>query len=1112
MLANDTDVDGGPKAIASASDPANGAVVLTGGSPGARTGLTYQPDANSCGSDTFTYTLNGGSTATVSVTVTCVEDAPAAVDDAETVPEDSAATPLAVLANDTDADGGAMTIASASDPANGTVVLTGGLPGAHTGLSYQPDPDYCNSPPGTTPDTFTYTLNGGSTATVSVTVTCGDDAPTAAGDSATVAEDSAAAAIDVLANDTDGDGGPMTIASASDPANGTVVLTGGSAGAHTGLTYQPDANYCSATPDTFTYTLNGGSTATVSVTVTCVDDAPTAVDDSATVAEDSGAGAVDVLANDTDSDGGPIAIASASDPANGAVVITGGGTGLSYQPDSNYCSATPDTFTYGLNGGSTATVSVTVTCVEDSPTAVGDSASVAQDSAASVIDVLANDTDVDGGAKAIASASDPANGTVVLTGGSPGAHTGLTYEPDPDYCNNQAGGLPDTFTYTLNGGSSATVSVSVTCADIAPTAVGDSATVAEDSAAGAIDVLANDTDADGGPKTIASASDPANGTVVLTGGSAGARTGLTYQPDPNYCSATPDTFTYALNGGSTATVSVTVTCVDDAPNAVGDSATVAEDSGAGAIDVLANDTDADGGPKTIASASDPANGTVVLTGGSPGAHTGLTYLPDPNYCSATPDTFTYTVNGGSSATVSVTVTCAPDNPVLDASAGNASYTENAAATVIDAAVTVSDPDTGTTITGATVEITGNPAAGEDILALSGTHPGITATPSGATLTLTGNASAAAYQAALRDVTYRNSSENPSTASRTVTFTVTDDTARSGSDTKGLTVTAVDDPPTAVNDSATVLEDAAATAITVLTNDTDPDAGAKSVASVTQPANGTVVITGGGTGLTYQPNPNYCNDPPGTTPSTFTYTLNGGSSATVSVTVTCVNDAPVADDETFDGASGAIGNTSLVVNAPGDGAPALSSPKKSISGDILAGDGDIDGPGPLTVTAGTFATNDGGSVTIEADGDFTYINDPADNCADTSDFFDYTVSDQNAAGPGPTPGTDSGRVTIAVAGCVWYVSNNAAGNSGTSTAPFDTIDQAETTSGINHTVFVFDGTGGAYTATGGYAMNAGERLIGEHEGLIVGSDTPAPGGLRCPPDAHGHQRRRRHRPR
>ena len=87
---------------------------------------------------------------------------------------------------------------------------------------------------------------------------------------------------------------------------------------------------------------------------------------------------------------------------------------------------------------------------------------------------------------------------------------------------------------------------------------------------------------------------------------------------------------------------------------------------------------------------------MVLTGGSPGAHTGLTYQPDANYCnSGTPDTFTYTLTGGSTATVSVTVTCAPDNPVVDTSAGSTSYTENAAATVIDAAVTVSDADAGT---------------------------------------------------------------------------------------------------------------------------------------------------------------------------------------------------------------------------------------------------------------------------------------------------------------------------------------------------------------------------------------------------------------------------------
>ena len=249
--------------------------------------------------------------------------------------EDAAATAIDVLANDTDADGGPKLIASVTDPANGTVVITGG----GTGLTYQPDPDYCNAPPGTTPDTFTYTLNGGSTATVSVTVTCVDDAPTAVDDAATVAEDAAATAVNVLANDTDLDGGPKSIARRRDPANGTVVITGGG----TGLTYQPDPNYCNTppgtAPDTFTYTLNGGSTATVSVTVTCVDDPPVAVNDARPCSRTRRRRRSTCSRTTPTSTADRRRSARRRDPANGTVVITGGGTGLTYQPDPNYCNA-----------------------------------------------------------------------------------------------------------------------------------------------------------------------------------------------------------------------------------------------------------------------------------------------------------------------------------------------------------------------------------------------------------------------------------------------------------------------------------------------------------------------------------------------------------------------------------------------------------------------------------------------------------------------------------------------------------------------------------------------------------------------------------------------------
>ena len=319
------------------------------------------------------------------------------------------------------------------------------------------------------------------------------------------------------------------------------------------------------------------------------------------------------------------------------------------------------------------------------------------------------------------------------------------------------------------------------------------------------------------------------------------------------------------------------------------------DSTGNEIDVLVNDTDIDGGLMQVASRTNGSHGTVTIING--GAK--VTYTPDAGYCnsSGSPDTFTYTLNGGSFATVSVTVTCAAPNipPDVDNSSGALAYTENDPPTAIDTSIAITDTDS-LNLTGATVQITGNYVPGEDVLALPA-QPTVTASfdaPTGR-LTLSGTATVAAYEAALEAVTYANTSEAPSTSTRTVTYQARDAGGFGVADTHAIMISATDDPPTAVDNTATVVEDSGASVIDVLANETDVDGGAKLISAVTDPDHGTVVITPSapGSGLTYQPDPDYCNQPPGGSPDTFDYTLTpGGDVATVSVTVTCSNDAPV----------------------------------------------------------------------------------------------------------------------------------------------------------------------------------------------------------------------------
>jgi VCBS repeat-containing protein len=766
-------------------------------------------------------------------------------------------------------------------------------------------------------------------ATATIAVTPVDDAPVAVNDTSSIAEDSGAQPIDVLANDTDVDGGPLSIASVTQPANGTVVITGGGSG----ISYTPNPDYGNnppgTTPDTFTYTLNGGGTATVSMIITVVDDAPLAVNDTTMTTEDSGALAIDVLANDTDIDGGPKSITGVTQPANGIVAITGGGTGISYTPSADYHGS--ETFTYTLNGGSTATVTVTVSAVNDAPVSVDDSFTV-DEGGTKTVAILANDTDADLDPLEITVLTQTLHGTVTVhTDGT------ITYVHDGSETDS------DSFTYKVKDGTEdgniATVTITVMPVNDAPVATDDNYAVLENQSlivTAGNRLLSNDTDAEGNPLTASLVSDPSHGTLTLNPNGT-----FTYTPNAGYHGT--DSFTYKANDGSadsnTATVTITVNSVNDAPVAVADGITVAEGGTAtiltgGATSVLANDTDADSDPLTAILVTGPTNGTLTLLADG-------TFSYAHNGGETTTDSFTYKANDGTAngniTTVSITVSPVNDAPV--AQSDNYSTNEDQTLNVsLGNKILLNDTDAE-----------GNPLTAS--LVSDPSHGTLTLNPNG-TFTYTPNAG------------YHGTDS--------FTYKANDGSADSNTATVTITVNSVNDAPVAVADGITVAEGGTATILTggatsVLANDTDADSDPLTAILVTGPTNGTLTLLADGTF-------SYAHNGGETTTDSFTYKVNDGTvdgnTTTVSITVSPVDDAPVATGDSYIMNE----NQSLMVTT---------------ANGLLLNDTDAEAN---ALTASVVSNPAHGTLTLNPDGSFTYTPGAG---YDGTDSFTYKANDGTA---------------------------------------------------------------------------------------------------------------------
>jgi VCBS repeat-containing protein len=592
--------------------------------------FTYVHDGSETVSDSFTFKVNDGeldsNVATISLTITPVNEAPTADDDSFTVDE----------------GGTENGTATGSDPDGDTLtyILVDG-PSYADYFEFNPDGSYVYTHDGSEnfSDSFTFKVSDGleesAVATITITINPVNDAPVADDDDFTLDE---GATLNENASGSDAENDPLTFILVDDVQYGT-------------LTLNPDGSFeyihdgSENFSDSFTFKVNDGeydsNVATITLTITPVNDTPTANDDGFAVNE---GGTYDGTATGSDPDGDDLEFILVSDVVYGTLTFNADGTFTYIHDDSENFS---DSFTFKVNDGTVdsnvATIDILINPVNEGPTAA-DSAFTVLEGGTHIGNLIGEDPD--GPILQFVLVDDVTEGTLVFNAN--GTYT-YTHDGGP--------ATADSFTFSVTDGQLTsglyTVAITITQLNAAPISTPDAVTVDE---GGFIEDRVNGTDPDGDPIIYILVGDVTNGTLILNANG-------TYRYDHNGSETTADSFSYRVSDGrrlsAISVVTITINPVNEAPVAVnGELETEFETAVNGSLVSLISDVDSTTFAYILV--TDVQNGTLTLN-----ADGTFTYTPDAGFDGE--DSFTFKANDGEldSNVATFTITVAEEVIIID---------------------------------------------------------------------------------------------------------------------------------------------------------------------------------------------------------------------------------------------------------------------------------------------------------------------------------------------------------------------------------------------------------------------------------------------------------------